>query len=217
MNVTTHSNTEERILFNPEKIISPRYNFSRSSIFKSQELQELIFDDSLRAIAQEYLDCKPILDHLAFWWSAPFRGEAKSEAAQMYHFDMDRFKWIKFFFYLTDVTPSTGPHCYVRGSHGKLPKEINRDGRFTDEVIENIYGKSQCVEICGKRGTIMAVDTRGFHKGKELLQDHRLLFQIEFANSMFGQTYSPIDQNLVDKRFQKRLNTYSYSQLFRKT
>src|SRR5690606_10997252 len=102
-------------------IISPRYNFSRASILRSRELQQLIFDDSLRAVAQEYLGCKPILDHLAFWWSAPFEGKARSEAAQMYHFDMDRIKFLKFFFYITDVNPNNGPHCYVRGSHKSLP------------------------------------------------------------------------------------------------
>ncbi|MES2394584.1 MAG: hypothetical protein V4549_01190 [Bacteroidota bacterium] len=62
-----------------------------------------------------------------------------------------------------------------------MPCSLSRDGRFTDGEIENTYGKGNMIEICGKKGTILAVDTRGFNKGKELLKDSRLLFQIKFA------------------------------------
>ena len=41
------------------------------------------------------------------------------------------------------------------------------------------------VEIGGPRGTIFAEDTRGLHKGKHLLTGDRLLFQLEFSNSLF--------------------------------
>lgn len=88
----------EKIYFDENNICSPRYDFSRDSIFKSSNLQQLIFDTSLLKIAQEYLGCKPVLDHLALWWSAPFNGKGRSKAAQMYHFDMDRIKFLKFFF-----------------------------------------------------------------------------------------------------------------------
>ena len=119
----------------------------------------------------------------------------------MYHFDLDRIKFMKFFFYLTDVDAETGPHCFVKSSHGKLPKAINRDGRFEDDEIEKIYGKDNLLELCGKRGSIMAVDTRGFHKGKDLTKDKRLLFQIQFTNSMFGQTYERIDYSLIQDKY----------------
>jgi hypothetical protein len=123
------------------------------------------------------------------WWSRPFHGKASTEAAQLYHFDMDRIKFLKFFFYLTDVTPETGPHCYVRGSSKRKPAPILRDGRISDEEIDRHYPKADLVEICGGTGSIIAVDTRGWHKGKALTQGERLLLQFEFTNSMFGQNY----------------------------
>ena len=46
------------------------------------------------------------------------------------------------------------------------------------------------VEICGKAGTILLVDTSGFHKGKELgYNKHRIMLQTEFgdASSQFGR------------------------------
>ena len=127
------------------------------------------------------------------WWSAAFSRKASSEAAQLYHFDMDRFKFIKFFFYLTDVDSSNGPHCYIRGSHKWLPDRLWKDGRIQDaEIFENFH-KQDIVEITGKKGTIIAVDTRGLHKGKVLEKGERLIFQVEYANSLFGAEYNTID------------------------
>lgn len=211
LNVVTGKYGDEKVVFDPQSAISPRYEFSGESIVKSSALQSLIFDQTLLAFAQKYLGVKPILDLVAFWWSAPFNGEGKSAAAQMYHFDMDRIKFLKFFFYITDVDTDTGPHCYVKGSHKFLPSSLSRDGRFTDGEIEAVYGKENMIEICGKRGTIMAVDTRGFHKGKELSKDNRLLFQIEFANSMFGQTYPPISIKFANNNIKSIASKYPYT------
>jgi hypothetical protein len=123
---------------------------------------------------------------------------------------------MKFFFYLTDVSSDTGPHCYVKGSHKILPLELRRDGRFSDEEISESYGSKNLIEICGKKGTILAVDTRGFHKGKELLKDNRLLLQLEFANSMFGQTYPKVDINFCNEDIRNIVsnNHFSYGQIF---
>jgi len=201
----------EKVIFDPANPISPRYQYSIESIVNVPVIQNLLFDQSLLAFAQEYLDAKPILDLVAFWWSLPFNGKGKSAAAQMYHFDMDRIKFMKFFFYITDVDTNTGPHCYAKGSHRKLPESLSRDSRFTDEEVENAYGKQNMIEICGKRGAIIAVDTRGFHKGKELLKGARLIFQIEFANSMFGQTYPPANIKYVSEAIMTKASNYPYT------
>ena len=211
LDIETKAYSKQEVFFNPLQPISPRYQFSNSSIINLPSIQKLLFDKSLLAFAQEYLGVRPILDLIAFWWSLPFEGKGKSEAAQMYHFDMDRIKFMKFFFYLTDVDTNNGPHCYVRGSHKHLPERLARDGRFSDEEIIKEYGIENIVEICGKKGSIIAVDTRGFHKGKELVQSNRLIFQIEFANSMFGQNYPPLSIQIQDKDAEWMYNKYPYT------
>lgn len=211
LDVNTEQYAKEKVIFDPKNPISPRYQFSNESIVKFPAIQKLMFDQSLLTFAQEYLGAKPILDLLAFWWSLPFNGKGKSAAAQMYHFDMDRIKFLKFFFYLTDVDTDTGPHCYVKGSHKDLPQSLSRDGRFTDDEIEAVYGKDNMIEICGKKGSIIAVDTRGFHKGKELLKDARLIFQIEFANSMFGQNYPPAHIKFANDDVKNKALHYPYT------
>lgn len=207
----TQEYSKEKVLFEEKNPLSPRYELNSVEIYNCKEFQKLIYDQSLLAFAQEYLGCKPILDLVACWWSAPFKGRGKSAAAQMYHFDLDRIKFMKFFFYLTDVDTNTGPHCYIKGSHGILPNEISRDGRFEDEELEKVYGADNLLELCGKKGSIIAVDTRGFHKGKDLLKEKRFLFQIQFTNSLFGQSYTPIDPILINDEHLDVIKKYDYS------
>ena len=149
---------------------------------RCKELERLVFDQSILAVAQEYLKCSPVLDLVAFWWSLPYEGKGKSEAAQMYHFDMDRIKFIKFFFYLTDVDDESGPHAMVRGTHSRkrLGHQVTLR-RFTDEEIERAYGLDHVVTIRGDAGAGFAEDTGCIHKGIPPRTRDRLALQIEFG------------------------------------
>ena len=118
--------------YRQHSIECPKYDITQRDILENPTVQELLMDAGLRRVAQGFLRCAPILDLVAMWWSRPFHGIASTEAAQLYHFDMDRIKFLKFFFYLTDVTPESGPHCYVRGSSKRKPKSLLRDGRISD-------------------------------------------------------------------------------------
>lgn len=184
--------SENKLPFSQSYKISNRHQFLDASDFnKSEELLELIFDQNFLHIAQEYLGVIPKLDLVTMWWSnpLPLSNEnnilLKKSAAQMFHFDLDRLKFIKFFVYITDVDSNTGPHVYVKKSHKKIPPYIKNDGRYSDEFIFQ-NDSENVVEICGSAGTIIAADTRGIHKGKELFEGNRLIFQLEFTNSLFG-------------------------------
>ena len=146
----------------------------------------MIADQSILAVSQSFLKSKPVLDLVSMWWSTAISKEASSEVAQLFHWDMERIKFLKFFFYLTDVDHDTGPHCFVKGSNNGFPISVRRDGRISDEEISKAYPSENIVEITGKKGTILAVDTSGFHKGKNLKHGDRLLLQFEFSNSLFG-------------------------------
>jgi len=163
-----------------------KYQFQERDLIENLSIQKLITDQSILAVAQSFLKTKPILDMISMWWSTSFSSKASSEVAQLYHFDMERIKFIKFFFYLTDVDSETGPHCYVRRSNNGFPDKLRKDGRIMDEEIAQEYPKEDILEITGKQGTILAVDTSGFHKGKNLTKGDRLLLQFEFTNSLFG-------------------------------
>ena len=153
-------------------------------------------DPSMLAIAETYLRTHPILSSTNLWWSAAFGDRPGDQAAQEFHFDFDPPPvWLLFFIYLTDVGPENGPHVYARGSHvAGIPAtaEILSRGyvRIPDEDIEAAFGKERIVELHGKRGTVLAVDTRGFHKGKMLTTGHRLMGQLTFSCPPYSGAHS---------------------------
>lgn len=128
------------------------------------------------------------------WWLTFFSDKPDAKAAQYFHFDMDRPKWLKFFIYLTDVQPVSGPHMFVAGSHrsGRIPQELLQKGyaRLTDEEVSRHFPASDMLEFSAPRGSIIAEDTRGLHKGKHVECGDRLVLQIQYSNSLFGGDYA---------------------------
>ncbi len=186
-------------------VVSAKYVLASQPVVGDAAVQELLTDPLLLSVARSYLNAAVINDDITMWWSTSFLGGlANSAAAQHYHFDMDRIKFLKFFFYLTDVTAETGPHCYVAASHRRKPRQLLRDGRISDEEIRLHYSQETLVEITGPRGTIIAADTRGFHKGKALVSGERLILEFEFATSLFGAEYDKVPvTDRFDDRFLK--------------
>ncbi len=145
-----------------------RYDFDTRDLLDNRDIQKLLSDLSFAAVAQDYFGCRPVVDVLGMWWHTDFSDKPDSEAAQYYHFDMDRPKWLKFFIYLTDVESTSGP-----------------------QVSREFSGKD-IIEFTAPRGTILGEDTRGLHKGKHVQKGDRLMLQIQFSNSLFGGFYPKV-------------------------
>ena len=196
-------------IYNEEDPTHVRYNVPEPTLIQNETVQKLMSDMSILAVAQEYLKTKPILDLVSMWWSTSIKASPDYNAAQLFHFDMDRVRFLKVFIYLTDVTPETGPHCFVRGSHLHKPSALRSDGRISDDRIRDFYGSSEMIELTGKPGTMIFADTSGFHKGKLLSKGHRLILQLEFANSLFGMPYKTFPQlEPVTKVFSEKRRQY---------
>lgn len=167
-----------------------RYDFRERDLLAIPAVQQLIADPSILAVAQDYLGATPILDIVTMWWHTAFSKEANVDAAQLFHFDLDRIRWLKFFFYLTDVGLDNGPHVFVPGSHrrGGIPRHLLRKGyaRLSDAEVEAHYGRQGIHQFVAPRGTIIVEDTRGLHKGQHVVHGDRLVFQLEFCTSLFG-------------------------------
>lgn len=211
--------TDHKIKYNDnQKVESPRFEFDMQEIFQCPELAKLFFDKSILNIAQEYFGSRPIADLTAFWWSKKVnRDDLQNSAAQKFHFDMDRIKFLKFFFYITDVDIETGPHCYVEGSHKFLHPQFRGRGRFEESEIAKIYGEDKIKKLTGSKGSIIIADTRGLHKGEPLVRDERLLFQIQFSNSMFGAFYPKVELNKLNQEIKEEVKKYPlvYGPIFR--
>ena len=161
-------------------------------VVSNEAAQRFITDPTLMLLAERYIEAPPINDLVLMWWTAPADPASYSGAALMYHWDLDRIRFVKFFVYLTDVGSDNGPHMVVRGSHRDRPRAFYRDRRYTDEEVAAAFPDDE-VELTGAAGTVMAVDTRALHKGKPLVSGHRLILQLEYTNSLFGQSYERIE------------------------
>jgi Phytanoyl-CoA dioxygenase (PhyH) len=202
---------DKTVIYDRQNPIATTYRFQEQDLVNQPDIKKLISDLSFIAIAQAYLQSQPILDIVTMWWSTAFSRVACSESAQLYHFDMDRIKWIKFFIYLTDVNTYNGPHCYIKGTHKSRskPRKLLEYGydRITDTEIEKLYPPEKRIEITGKKGLIIAGDTKCFHKGKELQMGDRLVLELEFSNSLFGGAFE-IKSSLLDLESNKFFKNY---------
>lgn len=180
-------------VYQAERASALRYDFSEQAILSNPAACKVALDGTFAAIAGRYFRCRPIYDFSAMWWTTRFGARNLSQAAQEFHFDMDRLAFLKFFIYLTDVVPESGPHVFVAGSHRNKPRALRDPVRFDDALVEAHYPVGAIKHICAPRGSIFAVDTRGIHKGMPVVSGDRLAFQVEFTTSRFGQNYpSPL-------------------------
>jgi len=186
---------DSKIIYDPLKPVAEIYRFDMNDLVNNPDIQALIMDPVLINIARNYLESEPLFDFPAMWWSTAFSKEASSEAAQLYHFDMDRIKWLKIFIYLNDVGMDNGPHSYIKGSHkvGAKPANILKRGyvRIEDKELAPFYKKEDFITLTGQQGEIFAGDTKCWHKGNPLKKGHRLVLEFQYSSFLFGTDYPP--------------------------
>jgi hypothetical protein len=183
------------ILFDPGNPVAPTYWFDQQQLAEFPLVQRLLTDPTWLKLAQDYLGMEPILNIHTMWWSSAFKRSADHKSAQLFHFDLDRAKFLKFFIYLGDVTEETGPHVFVRGTHVRKVRPLLRDGRISDGDLFTHYPPERAITITGPKGTMFAEDTRGFHKGMPVLKGTRLAFEIEYVSDRFGRSEPVIKLN----------------------
>jgi Phytanoyl-CoA dioxygenase (PhyH) len=202
-----------REVYNRNKPASIRYEFSETQLVNHPAFQILMAEPLFLAIAQEYLRCAPIADVVGMWWHTAHTSEPNAEAATMWHFDMDRIRWLKVFIYLNDVGPDNGPHCFVKGSHrpGAIPGEILERGyaRVEDSTVDRLFPQDRVIEYHAPRGTIIFEDTIGLHKGKPVISGDRLICQLQFSNYGFGAIYPSVQiQDVVAPSLQSMVQQH---------
>ncbi len=196
---------DTKVIYDSLKPISEIYRFDPVDLVNNKDIQGLIMDPVLINIARNYLGCEPIFDFPAMWWSTTFLKEASEEAAQLYHFDLDRIKWLKIFIYLSDVTPENGPHRLIKGSHiaGAKPRSLLNRGyaRIPDADIMKYHKPEDVVVVLGEAGSMFAEDTKCWHKGTPLKKGHRLVLEFEYTSSMFGTNYPKFELQNASEEF----------------
>lgn len=178
-------------------------HYKRSELVKNEDILAIANDEGILSIAQEFLGATPTISNINMWWS--FGGRKQAEEAQLYHRDVDDWKFCKFFIYLTDVSSENGPHIYVKGTSAS-PK-LRKIRRYQDHEIEETFGKENVMTFVEPKGSTFMVDTYGFHKGLLPKAGRRLLLQVQYSlNPIKVETYSPIAINGEIEKYDKFVN-----------
>jgi Phytanoyl-CoA dioxygenase (PhyH) len=182
--------------YTPAHVAATRANVCRitdqSKLLASPDIAQLVFDPGLLAVAQDFLGAPPIHTQANCWWSVAYSNHTDyvKAAAQKFHQDRDYIKFLKFFFYLTDVGEDNGPHEFIAGSNVDYAEhsrnKLRSSKRLDDARLEGGYARERFRRFTGPRGSLIVEDTSGFHKGWPVRSGHRLMLQIEYATSVFG-------------------------------
>jgi hypothetical protein len=181
-----HGETSPIDFTNPR---AEKYEVPTVRVLESADVGALVRDPGLLSLAQDYLGAPPILDICTAWYSFPVE-RASSEAATMFHFDLDRVRWLKVFFYLNDVSRDNGAHLFIPRTHSDrgIPRKLLDSGytRLEDDRVARFLPSRTWEEIEGPAGTILLEDTRGLHKGIPVISGYRAVLQFQYSVDLFG-------------------------------
>ncbi|MDB5453981.1 MAG: hypothetical protein JWO33_2559 [Caulobacteraceae bacterium] len=153
-------------------------------------LLALVNAPAIIQLAEAYLGCRPTLSSLGVRWTFPV--EAAAARFQSYHRDIDDWRFLKLFIYLTPVTQGAGPHEYVLGSH--LHSFGLRAKAYDRRELEVRYGPENLVAVTGPAGTTFVGDTIGIHRGGCPSSEPRLLLVAQYSIlPVFMFNYEPQD------------------------
>jgi hypothetical protein len=173
-----------------------RIDYDPELVLAAPGVAPLLEHPVLLGAARNYLGAQPIFTGIHAWASlhdAEANDAALSDAAQLFHFDCDWPRFIKFFIYLTSVTELDGPFAIIEGTHRRKP--IWRDGRLSEGELFDEHGLRPAERrITGSAGTLIAADTSAFHRGTPVVIGPRLVLQLEYAVSRLGASgqYPPL-------------------------
>lgn len=152
---------------------------------RCEAIRAIAHDPILHYLAASYMGAPAGQIEARLWWS--FVAEASSaeriKADQGFHYDLHDYRSIAFFFHITDVDESAGPHIHVRGSHMHKPLRLllGDTRQSTEEKLVKHYGESNVMTLCGRAGFGFATDPFGYHKGAPPLRKDRLVLRVRFT------------------------------------
>lgn len=167
---------------------APAAAYDLQTVVDCPGLLELVNAPHVLQIAAGYIGCKPTLSSLGVRWSFP--AAADRAHFQNFHRDIDDWRFLKLFVYLTDVDEDCGPHCYVHGSHRQAFLWKARD--YPPDEVEAAFGRHRMETITGPRGATFIADTLGVHRGGTVRRSPRLILQAQYSIlPVFAFRYAP--------------------------
>lgn len=152
-------------------------------------------DPLLRGVARAYLGSDPRHIRTRLWWSFPAQrvrdADLHAAAQGKYHFDLNGFRTLKFFFYLSDTDLRSGAHGYIAGTHRtrRLRHQLTFMVGHDEGRLRECYGSDSFRIIEGPAGTGFVEDPFLFPIGHRCEDRARLLLEIEFGSTEASPSY----------------------------
>ena len=168
---------------------TPAAAYDLETVVTCPGLLDIVNAPQVLQIASAYIGCKPTLSSLGVRWSFP-AAESKAHF-QNFHRDIDDWRFLKLFIYLTDVDEHSGPHCYVRTSHRR--GFVWRAHDYPPNEVEAAFGRDKLETVVGPRGTTFIADTLGVHRANAPRRAPRLILQAQYSIlPVFAFRYAPV-------------------------
>ena len=150
-------------------------------------IYDIAYNQTLIDVATNYFRTNPIVQSTQIWWTFNYsdkNGKLINPPGNEfgYHYDVDDFKFLKLFIYLSDVNEKSGPHYFIKKDGKKKFNEyVNR--RISDHEALNTY-KDRIIQLKGEKGTSFIEDTSYYHKGSNPEKNHsRGILQVIYGIS----------------------------------
>jgi hypothetical protein len=162
---------------------------------------ELALRDEVLGLAERYLQCTPKIAFVAAW---TVYADSEQDVGEMFfHMDHHGHKFLKLFYYLSDVEIGGGHHEFVSGSHDSWShkKDLAQMKKCAPELYSDVikkkrlkggfrldnqmiirYFKDRIIKIAGNKGTCFVEDTYGLHRGTPIENGvPRTVFQVLYV------------------------------------
>lgn len=129
----------------------------------SENFSKLFLDEYLLNIVTHYLGCIPGLNEAYLRRSFPAKHAYQNNN---WHRDTnDKYKLVKVFFLLSNMTPDNGPFTYLKNTCSDY-SFLNGKMYYSNDEIESELPdfKLRCIPDTLPAGTVIIADTRGLHK-----------------------------------------------------
>jgi hypothetical protein len=167
-----------------EQTIPPSFSkltYNTLDVLRCVPLMELANAPLILNAVALALGARPTIATVNALWTLGEHNAAGSQIGydDIYHRDVDDWRFIKLFVYLTDTTRHSGAHCFVRKSH--LNSQLTRRGPITNEQVAEVFPSHDVATIEGDAGTVFLENTWGVHRQLLATEGRRLIFSVLYS------------------------------------
>lgn len=159
-------------------------------------LMDLLRDRSLVALAAGYLGlpASRLIGNANMDPLIRIDGGAPStgyDNALRFHRDVDSYRFVKMFVYLTDCRQGDGHHEIYLGSHLHHPVLLGPIQRYQPSEIERLIPSARLHRVEGSAGYMFAEDTFAFHRGTVPTGKDRLICNLQYMDDELAAFNGP--------------------------